>query len=703
MLSFIAFPSLLNGIIATGLCLFVWSRNFSGLSHRLFACGMAALAVMEAGNGLALLSSSGPVFLLWKRISLAGETVLPTAWLAFSLAFGRLDPKEDLARWQLPLIGSALASAIFLSLLGSDSFVRLSSMIEPLPGSLKLGPVGYGYHIYLLLTSVLILSLLENTLRSSSESQHRQIKFLVIGVGSIFAFAVYASTQTLLFSTLFTPFIPMQSLLNLTAFGLIAFALVKHRNLEVDFFVSRHVVYGSAILVIVGFYLLGVALLAKTLNVFVERINPFLTPLIVFLFVIGLVVTLASGWVRRHVKLFISEHFYRHKYDFRLKWLEATEKLGSKRTTKELIPAVSEFLKETLGAKDVSVWLYENGPRQFVNADLQNRHAPESKLPADQRFVSALTEHHSPIAAEELTADLKMGGTTPFLSQMKTEILVPLIASDRFLGFMAIGPDITGKSYAQNDYDLLKTIAKQVAYQALNARLSDDLTKAKELEAFHEMSTFVIHDLKNLTTTLSLMAKNAETHFDKPAFRTEALQSLALIVSKLNTFILRLSGLSKTFRLSARLTDLNELIVESLRSLNGTITVEVLKDLSPIPPLMVDEEQIKVVLVNLLINSQEALGTAGEKGTIRIATQHRDPWVILTLTDNGCGMSSAFMEQQLFKPFRTTKSRGLGIGLFETKKIVEAHGGSIDVRSQEGKGTTFSIQLPIRPGAPPDG
>jgi signal transduction histidine kinase len=104
-----------------------------------------------------------------------------------------------------------------------------------------------------------------------------------------------------------------------------------------------------------------------------------------------------------------------------------------------------------------------------------------------------------------------------------------------------------------------------------------------------------------------------------------------------------------------------------------------------------DPEQMQKVVLNLVLNANDALR---EGGHIRVATGQSDRWVYVSVTDDGCGMSRDFMARSLFKPFRTTKGEGLGIGLFHTKTIVEAHRGRIEVESEEGKGTTFRVLLP---------
>ncbi len=110
-----------------------------------------------------------------------------------------------------------------------------------------------------------------------------------------------------------------------------------------------------------------------------------------------------------------------------------------------------------------------------------------------------------------------------------------------------------------------------------------------------------------------------------------------------------------------------------------------------LPSVLVDGEQMEKVLGNLLLNAFEALE---DGGLIKIKTEANEEKVILSVSDNGHGMSPEFVERSLFKPFRSTKKKGLGIGLYQCKTIIEAYGGKIEVESEEGKGTTFRMLLP---------
>ena len=139
--------------------------------------------------------------------------------------------------------------------------------------------------------------------------------------------------------------------------------------------------------------------------------------------------------------------------------------------------------------------------------------------------------------------------------------------------------------------------------------------------------------------------------------------------------------------------DVNGLIAETLEGLNPSISTKIHEELSELPRLDLDREQMQKVLTNLLLNAQDDSVGAGE---ITVSTTRENGWVLLSVADDGCGMSPDFIANQLFKPFQTTKKQGLGIGLFHSKKIVEAHGGRIEVDSVKGRGSTFRVLLPAK-------
>jgi len=268
---------------------------------------------------------------------------------------------------------------------------------------------------------------------------------------------------------------------------------------------------------------------------------------------------------------------------------------------------------------------------------------------------------------------------------------ISLLSGNEFLGIMTLNEKLTKEDFSLEDIDLLKTIADQAAGSILNIKISQQLSKAKEMEAFQTMSAFFVHDLKNLASKLSLTMQNLPIHFDNPEFRNDALRAISDSVAKINAMSSGLSLLRQKIVLERTETDLNGLITSTINILNGCKGA-IIQDLKPLPRFLMDPEQIQKVLTNLILNANEAVENGGE---IRVSTEQTNGWIVLSVSDNGCGMSKDFMEKSLFRPFKTTKKQGLGIGLFHSKMIVEAHQGRIEVQSEEGKGTTFRVFLPL--------
>jgi putative PEP-CTERM system histidine kinase len=240
---------------------------------------------------------------------------------------------------------------------------------------------------------------------------------------------------------------------------------------------------------------------------------------------------------------------------------------------------------------------------------------------------------------------------------------------------------------------LLRCVGDQVAAGLLNGQLSQKLVQAKELEAFQTMSAFFVHDLKNTASTLNLMLQNLPIHFDNPEFREDALRGVGKTCEHINHLISRLSLLRHDLQIKAAASDLNDVIGRVLATWNGVAGITLVKTLRPCPVLLLDQEQIFKVVTNLVINATEAVSQGGE---IRVETSQNNGWAVLTVADNGCGMTPEFLSHALFRPFQTTKKRGFGIGMFQSKMIVEAHGGRIEVESELKRGTIFRVLLPIQ-------
>jgi signal transduction histidine kinase len=180
-------------------------------------------------------------------------------------------------------------------------------------------------------------------------------------------------------------------------------------------------------------------------------------------------------------------------------------------------------------------------------------------------------------------------------------------------------------------------------------------------------------------------------HFDNPAFRGDALRAIGNTARRIDEMIARLSALRYRPEFVPEKTDISRLVAECVESITDLAGVELARDLQSLPPILVDREHIRSVITNLIINARDATGPSGR---ILVSTAWQADRAVVTVSDNGCGMTAEFVENSLFRPFQSTKKDGLGIGMFQARMVVEAHRGTIGVESTPGKGTTIRLSFP---------
>jgi putative PEP-CTERM system histidine kinase len=281
-----------------------------------------------------------------------------------------------------------------------------------------------------------------------------------------------------------------------------------------------------------------------------------------------------------------------------------------------------------------------------------------------------------------------------FFEKTGTVIMVPLIDNGKVEGLVLFGRQLNREEFNYEDYDLMKTLARQSTLSILNFFLSEELAETRELTAMARISSFVMHDLKNLTATLALLLENAGEYIADPEFQNDMIDTIGNTVKKMKGLMQKLTTIPEKQKLKTELADINLLARETVGEVaRAKPDVEILCQGVSVNSL-VDVEEIKKVILNLVLN---ALDAAGRNGIVKVETGNDGEKINVTVMDNGCGMDGEFIRNHLFRPFRTTKKGGLGIGLYQCKQIIEAHGGDILVDSSLGKGSVFTVQLPAAP------
>jgi putative PEP-CTERM system histidine kinase len=360
-------------------------------------------------------------------------------------------------------------------------------------------------------------------------------------------------------------------------------------------------------------------------------------------------------------------------------------------------------MSESFDVLSVTVWLLDEQTERFIVGASTVRQAGETAAghppaSASSAVAAGLHGRTLPFDLEEVSdpwaAELRHLNSTAF-SRGGHRWCVPMRSGDRCVGILLLADRVNGARYTAEELELLQCVADQMTSVLLNLRMANEVARARELEAFRTMSAFFVHDLKNAAASLNLMLKNLPVHFEDPAFRADALRGVGNTARRIDEMIARLGALRQRPDFKPVAADLNQLVGEAVERLDGMPDVELTTELQPVPGILADREQIQSVVTNLLLNARDAASALSAACRIQVRTDLQAGRVVLSVSDNGCGMSEEFMRDSLFRPFQSTKTKGLGIGMFQSRMVVEAHGGSIQVESETGKGTTVRVSFPL--------
>jgi len=267
---------------------------------------------------------------------------------------------------------------------------------------------------------------------------------------------------------------------------------------------------------------------------------------------------------------------------------------------------------------------------------------------------------------------------------------VPLILHGRLFGFVLLAHPRSGIKLNWEVIDLLKIAGTQAASYLAQQESANALMVARQFESFNRMSTFVVHDLKNLISQLSLLLSNVEKHKDNPEFQRDMLDTVDYSVQKMKLLLQKLSRGASVDRPTPLFIDKLLQQAVALKSAAEPKPVLELQDSSL--RVRANSARLERVIGHLIQNAIEATPRDGQ---ILIRLMQQDDTAVIELKDTGQGMSEEFIRERLFQPFESTKSAGMGIGVFESREYINELGGQIEVVSRLTVGTTFRVILPL--------
>lgn len=637
-------------------------------------------------DALGVLASSNERGVVLTGLFVVFELLGALAWLMFSRRYARRSDSvqtETLSWPTVVAVSIALGGLLGVSVVYPSVFVSPAS--PQVVGGFVLSTVGFALRTVSLGIMIMCLTSLEATLVNAVHGQRWRIKYAILGAFAILAAHIFTLSLGLLYRAIDFSLAPARQIGFCVGMALMLYSVV-YRGGESPVTVSKRLARTSLVLFGAGAYLLFLGGLGLSMTLTGGASSKALLLALGLVGGVGILGLLLSDSFRRRFTRVLQRYFYKEKYDYRVQWLVFTKRLANARTREDLHQAVLLGFCETFGMGGAVLYLKESENSPLVPVSKWEVHQEPPRLGIAQVFAQNEAEASCAIdlrqGLENVDDDVAL-----FLNESKAMFAVPLMKEDRLDGVvLLVQPMDEKEDFSQEDYDLMQALATQACSALLNLRLADLLSQARDMEVMGKVSTFIVHDLKNLIYTLTLMTENAKRYIQEPEFQRDMLKSLENTVAKMHMLISQLRQLPTRENLHLETADIGHLVEDTCKHL----PMEGLRIVCPSVVAVVDKAQIHKVILNLVLNAREA-SAAG--GFITIETGE-DTTPYFRITDNGAGMTSQFITENLFKPFKTTKAKGMGIGLYQCKQIVEAHGGTIEVVSTPGEGSVFTVRLP---------
>jgi putative PEP-CTERM system histidine kinase len=711
--------AMLLGVIG----LFGALRRGHWLVTLLFTSAFLSMAAFQVA-ALAMLHASTPEAAREWAVYMAWVSALTSwLWLALSLVLARPHPFQNL-RDATTYLMLALAFSLTLSVVA-----RTPHVVRVVQGTggdavILLGAMGKIYLMYLVVVMVMVLMNLESMVRSAGATAQRRLRPMFLAFVVAILTDLLIVSGGLLFSGLRVSWLAAGAVPLFGSGVVAALALARQRLSDMSVPVARPVIYYSSVsLTLAGLFLLVMAVLSKALPVLTPQWKSLASVCFYLLVGGGGLVLTMSPRANRAVKRFVDRNFYANRYDYRREWERVSRGITPTARPEDICRQIDALLRSVFDAESVVVHL-----RDDRHGDYRRVHpAPATEgegalapgLPgpfaADNRLVRHLHDLRAPLVFRDIAQDLDL---IPVLVEnrdmilaMKAAVCAPLHIGDDLVGLLWLSGKRGDEEYTFEDVEFLGTMSRQLAAALWFARVADQLAETRQLESLNRLSTFVLHDIKNQVSGLSLVVENARRHLADPEFQRDAMKVVEKTVQNLRDLMAHVSGVGRPPVIQVGPCRVREVLDAAVAGSGLSMdrgSVRLTLGYAGDDVVMVDRGQLVRVVTNLLTNAREAVAGRGEielgarverNGHRPVRASGSGPaaagWLTVFVRDTGPGMSPEFVRDSLFRPFATTKPSGLGVGLMQCKGIVEAHGGSIAVESRLGRGTRFEIRVPI--------
>jgi signal transduction histidine kinase len=702
-----------------GLGLFVYMRNKKNDLYRTFLFMCLIFTVWNINILGLIIAPSEDFSWYWAKIFGVGLMLIPPGALRLILAFieyrGKFEKQMLYASY-----GSALVFSI-LNLLGlfTTEFFKVGNQYFPRAGLI--------FELYMLNFILFIGDGLFLALRkyreTTSEIKRNQIAY----------FLVAALLTVLVGSTNFLPsfgikIYPIGNINNMVFTGIVAYAIVRHQLMDIEVVIRKSVIYAALTAAIAAIYGITVGIFYRVFDITRVAQGSLLVNALA-----AMIIALSFQALRNRIQKAVDKFFFREKYDYHktLKDLSGavTSILSLDRLLNLIVNKVTEIMHIDRGS--LLLWDKEvEGFRIKVAKGLREEVFDKVSFRRGDYLVEWLEREKKIFSGEEIKifysrkeasgvdsrAEEEFNKTLDKLKEMGAVLCIPLMVKGKLIAIFGLDNKMSGDMFTPEDLELLSTVANQAAIAIENARLYEEmreieksLHRADKLAALGILASSIAHEIRNPLVSIKTFTQLAPRKFNDRDFLDKFQTIIPEEFERLENILNQLLNFGRPFQPEFHSINVEEVIDSILSLMNTELSksnIEVIKLYSKdVPQIMADGEQLKQVFMNIVLNGIQAMP---EGGNLRIITSlgeefvgsNTSDFVTIRFEDSGCGIPKENLKN-LFKPFFTTKNEGTGLGLSISRTIIEEHNGHLKVESGVGKGTAFTIRLPLNSGKLP--
>ena len=649
----------------------------------------------------------------WEKLTFIAPILIPPIFYYFTSVFPKKIKRFSSYQTMLMIILPLAA----LAALPTDLIVSGVNMsdVGPLP------VFGMGYNFILAYLIVYIGYGIANIISKYNNSvgvEKMQARYLLLGTTLS---AVFSLTTSLALPSIgefrFVGYSPLFTVMFICT-G--AYAIGVARLLSIEFMMQKGLIYLVISSILTLFYLLA-GLVSGQMPV---EIFGYKTVIAVIIF--ALFASFIYQPVYRFIQSFSDKLFYGGRYDYQKTLLNISQGITSVMKLSDLIGLIVSTFLDTIKVKEISVLLFDENRNRFRSVPCELKTTGRYKkieFDASGHIASWLSANRDILVRDEIESEIDKHsfvwsekGMLTELQDLRDELVklgmavwIPVISKGKLIAIICLGYKQSGDMYTDEDIGLLKTLANQVAVAIENSVMystiskqyeelkltKDKLNEADKLASLGTMAAGMAHEIKNPLSSMKVFSQLLHERFEDPEFRKKFEEIIPKEINRIDRIVEGLLSFAKSPELQVSQVGIQEVLDEVIIDIKedierGGINIE--KKYGAAPAVNADREQLMRAFSNIILNAVQAMQAGGKLG-IEISADKSSKAVTVLISDTGNGISKEHLGH-IFDPFFTTKHYGTGLGLTISHSIIDKHKGSIDIKSEPGKGTTVAVTLP---------